>query len=517
MGTTVEKLQKALENKQLIVDSVNAKAGTSYDINSKPSDIALAINNILDGASVIKKDSGTTVPIGENVETIYFNTNIKTVDEMLALLESNGVQLSDFVPILEVYGYFVFFNSETYGVVILYDVDSNLEFENFGIQITDFSTSEFITICEWNKYDFSDNSLKWYYNSFEVNSTSTSTVDPNDDGNIVNVGSINDKLSNIISITPFEQESKNIELSGEYDGTSIEVTNNQVVDIETLLSENKLPLKINVNVASSGSGTDMLQERVDATNSCDYLFYEYKGDNVDFIANLDTSKVTNMFNMFYNCSNITTIPPLDTSNVTNMKNIFRGCSKLVNSPQLNTSKATNMQSMFQACISLTSIPQLDTSKATSLYAVFESCKELNTLPRLNTSQSTNFATTFKLCNKLKYIDISYYNISSTSNVNNMCQYCYSLTTFIIRSFGNNYSLNSNSFGYCCHLLGTVNTTYNPNGLKDGYIYVPRAMVDTLKSATNWSAYADQIRALEDYTLDGTTNGELNLTAMGLEE
>jgi hypothetical protein len=32
----------------------------------------------------------------------------------------------------------------------------------------------------------------------------------------------------------------------------------------------------------------------------------------------------------------------------------------------------------------------------------------------------------------------------------------------------------------------------------GYVYVPRALVDTYKAATNWSAYASQIRAIEDY-------------------
>ena len=33
---------------------------------------------------------------------------------------------------------------------------------------------------------------------------------------------------------------------------------------------------------------------------------------------------------------------------------------------------------------------------------------------------------------------------------------------------------------------------------DGYIYVPAAFVDSYKSATNWSSYASQIRAIEDY-------------------
>ena len=32
----------------------------------------------------------------------------------------------------------------------------------------------------------------------------------------------------------------------------------------------------------------------------------------------------------------------------------------------------------------------------------------------------------------------------------------------------------------------------------GYIYVPTALVDSYKATTNWSTYANQIRAIEDY-------------------
>ena len=35
---------------------------------------------------------------------------------------------------------------------------------------------------------------------------------------------------------------------------------------------------------------------------------------------------------------------------------------------------------------------------------------------------------------------------------------------------------------------------------DCYIYVPRSLVDSYKAATNWSVYADKIRAIEDYPL-----------------
>ena len=43
----------------------------------------------------------------------------------------------------------------------------------------------------------------------------------------------------------------------------------------------------------------------------------------------------------------------------------------------------------------------------------------------------------------------------------------------------------------------------------GYIYVPAALVDSYKVASNWSKYANQFRALEDYTVDGTTTGALD--------
>lgn len=43
----------------------------------------------------------------------------------------------------------------------------------------------------------------------------------------------------------------------------------------------------------------------------------------------------------------------------------------------------------------------------------------------------------------------------------------------------------------------------------GYIYVPRALIEDYKVAENWSTYASQFRALEDYTVDGTVTGELD--------
>lgn len=75
--------------------------------------------------------------------------------------------------------------------------------------------------------------------------------------------------------------------------------------------------------------------------------------------------------------------------------------------------------------------------------------------------------------------------------------CGSLTAVILRSETVCTLLNEGAF-------------YNmPVHSGTGYIYVPSALVDTYKSATNWSRYATQFRALEDYTVDGTITGKLD--------
>jgi hypothetical protein len=116
------------------------------------------------------------------------------------------------------------------------------------------------------------------------------------------------------------------------------------------------------------------------------------------------------------------------------------------------------------------------------------------------------------CHNIKKMDISYYNIALVVNVSSWCKNCYSLKAVIIRSFGENYVLDNNSFTSCYKMLGTTNTTYNPNG-EQGYVYVPRDMIETLQTATNWSAL--QFKALEDYTKDGTTTGEFDDEKAGI--
>lgn len=75
--------------------------------------------------------------------------------------------------------------------------------------------------------------------------------------------------------------------------------------------------------------------------------------------------------------------------------------------------------------------------------------------------------------------------------------CSSLTSVILRS------------ETMCSLSSVGAFNSSPIVQVNGYIYVPRALVDTYKSATNWSTHAARFRALEDYTVDGTITGALD--------
>ena len=64
--------------------------------------------------------------------------------------------------------------------------------------------------------------------------------------------------------------------------------------------------------------------------------------------------------------------------------------------------------------------------------------------------------------------------------------CYALTTLILCS------------GAMATLGDTSAFSSTPISSGTGYIYVPAALVDSYKAASNWSTYSNQIRAIEDY-------------------
>ena len=224
-------------------------------------------------------------------------------------------------------------------------------------------------------------------------------------------------------------------------------------------------------------GNDWLKEYLDVTKDARYLFSGHYGNG------LTTWGRHLTYEILQNALKYDT-----TSSVNNMSGMFYICGKLTTIPLINTSLVTNMSYMFYQCSNLTTIPQLDTSKVTTMKQMFNNCSKLTTIPQFNTSKVTDISYMFYNCYKLTKIDITYFPSTNTS----FAGYCKSLTKLIIRNMDSIPTLSSDAFTACYHFTGTTDETYNPQGLKDGRIYVPDDKVDALKTATNWSTYADII-------------------------
>lgn len=152
---------------------------------------------------------------------------------------------------------------------------------------------------------------------------------------------------------------------------------------------------------------------------------------------------------------------------------------------------------FQECTALTSVsfPRVRTING---YA-FAACSNLQELsfPALEHIASNAFS----VCLDLEYFEMGdAQNESLGSWVGDNSFYAAGLRSFVIR------------WKDVVSTLADVSAfTSTPIDSGTGYIYVPRSLVDAYKTAGNWSTYANQIRALEDYTVDGTTTGELDET------
>lgn len=112
--------------------------------------------------------------------------------------------------------------------------------------------------------------------------------------------------------------------------------------------------------------------------------------------------------------------------------------------------------------------------------VFYNCSSLKMvyMPRLTINNSIR---TFAYCTQLEKIVMKGGGFSN-SNFQN----CSSLTALILIDSTMTTLGNTNNF------------TNTPIEAGTGYIYVPKALIEEYKVATNWITYAEQFRAIEDY-------------------
>ena len=147
-------------------------------------------------------------------------------------------------------------------------------------------------------------------------------------------------------------------------------------------------------------------------------------DKLEIIPLLDTSSITDMSYMFSSCTNLDNIPLLNTVKVNTMRNMFYFCRSLTNLPEFNTTSVKNMSYMLYHCENLTSIPTIDTSNVTDMSYMFYGCKNLMSLPELNTTNVTTFKYTFEGCASLTSIPAL--NVAKCKNFQHMFDGCTNL-------------------------------------------------------------------------------------------
>lgn len=188
---------------------------------------------------------------------------------------------------------------------------------------------------------------------------------------------------------------------------------------------------------------------------------------------------------FYRCESLTVAVFPSVTSIA--QGAFNDCTSLT---EVNFPSATSIGAYaFYKCSSLTTA---DFPLVTSVVNhAFANCTSLTTANFPLVTSVGDYA--FGNSTSLTTADFSLLTNIGTG----IFYYCSALTALILR----NSSL--------CTLSSTNAFKGTPIASGTGYIYVPSALIDSYKAATNWKTYAAQFRALEDYTVDGTTTGALD--------
>ena len=194
--------------------------------------------------------------------------------------------------------------------------------------------------------------------------------------------------------------------------------------------------------------------KVISNQNCSRMFSGYAFNNEDkldaycnlrsvkFNNALDTSNVTDMSYMFYDCEVLQTLDfsGFDTANVADMSWMFYGCEAMqtIDVSVFDTSRVTDMGYMFTGCKALETIDisGFDTSNVTDMGRMFFGCKALETIDisGFDTSRVTGMGDMFNGCEALQTLDVSVFNTSRVTTMDSMFSDCKALQSLDLRSF-----------------------------------------------------------------------------------
>lgn len=184
--------------------------------------------------------------------------------------------------------------------------------------------------------------------------------------------------------------------------------------------------------------------------------------------------------------------------------LLADCTKLetIDMTGFDTSRVTNMQNLFKNCKACKSldVSNWDTSKVTLMWWMFEHMESLESLNlrSFNTSIVTDMSGMFCHCEKLTSLDVSHFDTSSVKKTGAMFDSCQSLTSIDLSSWDTS-SLESVIEVGSDYQIGMFESCYKLETI-------------TVKAGTDWSAFTDEANKMFRYSSslkgeNGTTYSE----------
>ena len=164
------------------------------------------------------------------------------------------------------------------------------------------------------------------------------------------------------------------------------------------------------------------------------MFYNCKKLQSLDVSNFNTAKVNYMNGMFYNCRKLQSldVSNFNTAKVENIRYMFDGCENLLSLDvsNFNTANVENMSGMFNNCSKLQSLnlSNFNTENVQYMKDMFNNCSNLQSLDlsNFNTEDVTTMDKMFYSCDKLQSLDLSSFNTAKVTDMSAMFEYCYKL-------------------------------------------------------------------------------------------